>query len=156
MYNDSFLFFFFNKSISLSVSYLTVRPRNSSTLLNKAVRAETLALFPVIGGKHSVLRVSTMQVLGFYQFKEVCFIICLPSLAFCFMNGTFLHLLKWSACNAGDRGSIPVSGRSPEDPLQYSCLENPTDRGAWWVTIHEVTKVRHDLQLNHRNTVLSV
>ena len=42
---------------------------------------------------------------------------------------------KKSACNAGDPGSIPGSGRSPEEgngtPLQYSCLENPMDRGAW-------------------------
>ena len=42
---------------------------------------------------------------------------------------------KASACNAGDPGSIPGWGRSPGDgngnPVQYSCLENPTDRGAW-------------------------
>ena len=42
---------------------------------------------------------------------------------------------KESACNVGDLGSIPRSGRYPEDMngylLQYSCLENPTDRGAW-------------------------
>ena len=42
---------------------------------------------------------------------------------------------KVSVCNAGDRGSIPVSGRSPREgngnPLQYSCLENPMDRVAW-------------------------
>ena len=41
---------------------------------------------------------------------------------------------KVSACNVGDSGSIPGSGRSPEegngDPLQHSCLENPMDRGA--------------------------
>ena len=47
--------------------------------------------------------------------------------------------------NAGDVGSIPGSGRSLEkegtgNPLQYSCLENPMDRGAWWATVHEVTK----------------
>ena len=54
---------------------------------------------------------------------------------------------KGYACNGGDKGdmgSIPGSGRSPEvgnsEPLQYSCLKNPTDRGAWWVTVHEVTK----------------
>ena len=45
---------------------------------------------------------------------------------------------KQSACNAGDTGSIPGSGRSPRkgngNPLQYSCLENPMDRGAWWAT----------------------
>ena len=43
--------------------------------------------------------------------------------------------VKVSACNAGDRGSIPGSGRSPGEgngnPLQYYCLENPMDRGAW-------------------------
>ena len=42
-----------------------------------------------------------------------------------------------SACNAGDPDSVPGLGRSPGeghgDPLQYSCLENPTDRGAWMV-----------------------
>ena len=49
--------------------------------------------------------------------------------------------------NAGDirdMGSIPGLGRSPEgghpNPLQYSCLENPKDRGAWWATVHRVTK----------------
>jgi len=45
-----------------------------------------------------------------------------------------------SVCNAGDLGLIPGSGRSPGEenghPLQYSCLENPMDRGAWWAIIH--------------------
>ena len=53
---------------------------------------------------------------------------------------------KASAYNAGDPGLIPESGRSPGEgkgnPLQYSCLENPMDRGAWWATIHGVTKSR--------------
>ena len=53
------------------------------------------------------------------------------------------------ACNVGDLGSIPGSGRSPgggnSHPLQYSCLENPMDRGAWQATVHGVAKVRHDL-----------
>ena len=47
-----------------------------------------------------------------------------------------------SACNAGDLGSIPGSGRSPGEgngnPLWYSCLENPMDGGAWWATVHRV------------------
>ena len=50
---------------------------------------------------------------------------------------------KESACNAGDMGSIHGSGRSGEGngyPLQYSCLENSMDRGAWWATVHGVTK----------------
>ena len=51
---------------------------------------------------------------------------------------------KASACNAGDPGSIPGLGRSLGEgngnPLQYSFLENPLDRGAWWATVHGVTK----------------
>ena len=53
---------------------------------------------------------------------------------------------KESACSAGDAGSIPGSGRSPGEgndyPLQYSCLENSMDRGAWRATAHRVTKSR--------------
>ena len=56
---------------------------------------------------------------------------------------------KESACNAGDPGLIPVSGRSPGEgngnPLQYSCLKNPMDRGAWQATVHGVARVGHDL-----------
>ena len=52
--------------------------------------------------------------------------------------------VKASAYNVGDLGSIPGSGRSPGEgngnPLQYSCLENPMDGGAWWATVHGVTK----------------
>ena len=51
---------------------------------------------------------------------------------------------KESACNAGDLGLIPESGRSPGERngylLQYSCLGNSIDRGVWWATIHGVTK----------------
>ena len=51
---------------------------------------------------------------------------------------------KASACNAGDLGSISGSGRSHGEgngyPLQYSCLENSMDRGAWWATVCGVTK----------------
>ena len=53
-----------------------------------------------------------------------------------------------TACSTGDLGSIPGSGRSPEvngNPLQYSCLGNPMDRGAWWTTAHGITRDRHDL-----------
>jgi len=50
-------------------------------------------------------------------------------------------------CNAGDPGSIPESGRSPGgghgNPLQYSCLKNLVDRGAWWAIVHEVTPTTH-------------
>ena len=51
---------------------------------------------------------------------------------------------KESACNVGDPGLIPGSERSSgegnDNSLQYSCLENPMDRGAWWATVRGVTK----------------
>ena len=56
---------------------------------------------------------------------------------------------KKSACNAGGLGSIPQLGRSPGEgngnPLQYSGLENPIDRGAWWATVHGVVRIVHNL-----------
>ena len=52
---------------------------------------------------------------------------------------------KESACNAKDLGSIPGTGGSPgeghNNPLQYSCLENPMDRGTWRATVHGVTEL---------------
>ena len=57
---------------------------------------------------------------------------------------------KETACNAGDPSSIPGLGRSPGEgngnPLQYSGLENPMDRGAWQATVHAVTKRRTQLE----------
>ena len=51
---------------------------------------------------------------------------------------------KEFACNVGNLGSIPGLGRSPGEgngtPLQYACLENPMDGGAWWATVHGVAK----------------
>ena len=67
------------------------------------------------------------------------------------MLGTSLvaQTVKASAYNAGDLGLIPGSGRSPGEgngnPLQYSCLENPMDGGAWWAAVHGVTKSRTQL-----------
>ena len=56
---------------------------------------------------------------------------------------------KESACNAGDPGLIPGLRQFPEEgngnPLQYSCLENPMDRGAWKATVDRVTRVGRDL-----------
>ena len=57
--------------------------------------------------------------------------------------------VKASASNAAEPASIPGSGRSPgegnDNPLQYSCLENPMDRGAWQATVHGVAKSRTQL-----------
>ena len=53
-------------------------------------------------------------------------------------------VVKNPPASAGDSGSIPWSGRSSGggngNSLQYSCLENPMDRGAWWATVHEAAK----------------
>ena len=61
-------------------------------------------------------------------------------------------VVKNMPANAGDIrdvGSVPGLGRSPGEghgnPLQYSCLEKPMDRGAWWATVHGLARVRHDL-----------
>ena len=61
---------------------------------------------------------------------------------------------KEFVCNAGDPGSIPELGRSPGEEngypgLQYSSLENSMDRGAWWTTVHVVTKSRTQLSVFH-------
>ena len=68
---------------------------------------------------------------------------------------------KESACQAGDAGdasSIPVSERFPgkgnSNPLKYLCLGNPTDRGAWWATVQEVERVRHDLA--NKTTIIKI
>ena len=57
--------------------------------------------------------------------------------------------VKASACNAGDLGSTPGSGRSTGEsngnPLEYSCLENPMDGGAFWATVHGVAKSQTQL-----------
>ena len=51
-------------------------------------------------------------------------------------------------------GSIPVLGRSPgegnDNPLQYSCLENPTDRGTWWATVHGFQTAGHNLATKNK------
>ena len=63
------------------------------------------------------------------------------------MKTSVLPVEKNLPANSGDKrdvGSVPGSGRSPgggySNPLQYSCLENPMDSGAWWATVHRVTK----------------
>ena len=68
-------------------------------------------------------------------------------------------MVKNLSANAGearDAGLIPGSGRSPGggngNPLHYSCLENHMDREAWWATIHQVTRVRHNLATEHTHT----
>ena len=63
-------------------------------------------------------------------------------------------VVKNPPANAGDVNSIPELGRSSGErngnPLQYSCLENPMDRGIWQAIVHGVTEVRHDIMTKER------
>ena len=60
------------------------------------------------------------------------------------LGGTVLKNMPVNTRDVGDVGLVPGWGRSPGggngNPLQYICLENPTGRGAWWATVHRVTK----------------
>ena len=66
-------------------------------------------------------------------------------------------MVKNPPADAGDLGLILESGRSPgganDNPLQYSCLENLMDRGAWWATVHGVARVGHSF-MNEHSTAL--
>ena len=66
---------------------------------------------------------------------------------------------KKSVCSTGDAGLIRESGRSPGgrngNPLQYSCLENPMDRGAWWATVHRVSQGKTWLSMHASHLVCS-
>ena len=66
------------------------------------------------------------------------------SMAADFPGGSVVKTLSANAGDVGDMGSIPTSRRSSgggnDNPLQYSCLGNSMDRGAWWTTVHRVSK----------------
>ena len=66
-------------------------------------------------------------------------------------------LVKNPPANAGDKGSIPGSGRSPgggsDNPLQCSCLENPVGRGAWRAAVHGVTESQTRLSVHSVDTL---
>ena len=67
-------------------------------------------------------------------------------------GGAMVKNLPANVRDAREAGSIPWSGRSPREgngnPLQYCCLENPRDRGAWWATVHRVAKSQTQLSMH--------
>ena len=73
-----------------------------------------------------------------------------PLYTVAFQGVLMVKNLPASAGDTGDVGSIPGSRRSPgeghDNPLQYSCLENPMDRGAWWATVLRVAKSQTQLK----------
>ena len=81
------------------------------------------------------------------QSPSPCRVLGFPSLPKRVWTSQVVLVVRNLSINAGDlrdMGLIPGSGRSPGgghgNPLQYSCLQNPMDRGAWWTTVHGVTK----------------
>ena len=97
-----------------------------------------------------------------FSFNDPCFTLHLYGFILQFIWIVAGRLPWWlngkeSICNAGgtgNSGSIPGSGRSPGggngNPLQYFCLENPVNRGAWWATVHEVTELDTTERLSTR------
>ena len=105
-----------------------------------------------LGGRCSeaweVLPLGWVGAHGYLLYRCGLHLIYMPSVS---LSVLAIGLPQWlsdkeSTCNAGDvdEGLIPGSGRSPGgghgNPIQYSCLENPVDRGAWLATVHRVTK----------------
>ena len=76
-------------------------------------------------------------------------------LSLSFLPSLVAQIVKNLPANAGDLGSIPGAGHG--NPLQYSCLENPMDRGTWWATVHGVTKSQTPLKrLTHTHDPITI
>ena len=102
-----------------------------------------------------------MEVDNLLVIKDNCRAVCmggnLDTVNIMRVKGFPSHLVrKESACSEGDPGSIPGLGGSPGEgngnPLQYSCLENPMDRGTLWAAVHGVTKSQTQLGDLHLGT----
>ena len=83
------------------------------------------------------------------QAADVVYILLLRNKQYCILGFPGGSDSEEAACSAGDMRSIPGSGISPgegsDNPLQYSCLKNSVDRGAWWATLHGMAKSRNRL-----------
>ena len=114
-------------------------------------------LFRLLGGQGK-LAFLLLLAPNSYRASWVCELFCVPGILWLFPISTTRHglpkvmlVVKNTPAKAGDlrdAGSIPGSGRSPGgghgNPLQYSCLENPMDRGAWQATVHRSQRIRND------------
>ena len=123
-------YFISSRSMDHQCPQTTMRPILNKKLALVTYENKTIK-FPMVLGKAVLLRITWAEELA--HWKRL----------WCFPGSSEV---KASACNAGDLGSIPGLGRSPGEgngnPLQYSCLENPMDGGAWWATVHRVAKSR--------------
>ena len=94
---------------------------------------------------------------SFVLFFYFLFFQYLPSTT---LSSRLPSVVKNQLANAGDAGSVPGSGRSPGEgngnPLQYSCLDNPLDRGAWQAIVHGVTKEPDTTQPLNNKTPSSI
>ena len=78
----------------------------------------------------------------------------------CFPGDSQVKNPPANAGDAGDAGLIPGLGRSPgggnENPLQYSCQDNPMDRGVWWATVYRVEELHRTEQLSVHTCIVNI
>ena len=107
-------------------------------VLNPGIEPESLAPPALLGGFFTLCYLGSPKTLNYYV-QNVISVHHDSDMGF--PGGSEVEA---SACSAGDLGSIPGLGRYPGEengnPLQYSCLEKPMNRGAWWDTVHGVTR----------------
>ena len=133
----------------------SLRPNSDSEMSVTTVMGLRVFFFLVGWEKYVVLRKCTNKQGDNKQITvgSVLLVNCVHSGKVIYLHGAALVGLpqwlsskesSWNAGDTGDSSLIPGSGRSPgeenDNPLQYSCLENPMGRGAWWATVHGVTK----------------
>ena len=105
-------------------------------MLKKIIHTHTHIYTHIYTHTHTYIYVTYTHT---YIYMCVCVYVCFP-------GGSVVKNPPANSGDAGDTGSIPGSGRSPGErngnPLQYSCLGNPMDRGACWATVHCVAKIQ--------------